>query len=58
MVEEGMFMPLLIGMGLVLGAVLVIGLLMAHRSHDVDDYYERDHEGPQVIGSSYPSGLD
>jgi hypothetical protein len=53
-----MLMPLLIGMALVLVVVLVIGLLMAHRSHDVDYYYERDHEGPQVIGSSYPSGLD
>jgi len=58
MVGEGILMPLLIGMALVLVVVLVIGLLMAHRSHDVGHYYERDHEGPQVIGSSYPSGLD
>jgi hypothetical protein len=51
-------MPVVIGLVLILAAAVAVGLLVSHRSHDADDYYERDHEGPSVVGPSYPSGLD
>jgi len=51
-------MPVVIGLVLVLAAAVAIGLLVSHRSHAAQDYYERDHEGPPVVHSTYPSGLD
>lgn len=51
-------MPLVLGLVLVLAVALAFGLFVSHRSHDSDDYYERDHEGPPVVRSAYPSGLD
>jgi hypothetical protein len=41
-----------------IAVAMAIGLLVSHRSHDAGDYYERDHEGPPVIRSTYPTGLD
>ena len=57
MSSERTLMLLVAGMVLVIAVSVVIGVLVARRSHDVDDYYERDHEDLPVIGSSYPSGL-
>jgi hypothetical protein len=51
-------MLVVIGLVLVFVLAVSIGLLVSHRSHDADDYYEHDHEGPPVIHSTYPSGLD
>jgi hypothetical protein len=51
-------MPVVIGLVLIFAVAVFIGLLVSHRSHDTDDYYERDHEGPPVIRSTYPSGLE
>lgn len=51
-------MPVVLGLVLILAVGVAIGLLVSRRSHDADDYYERDHEGPPVIRSTYPTGLD
>lgn len=51
-------MPLVIGLVLVLAVAVAIGLLVSRRSHDADNFYERDYESSRVMRSSYPSGLD
>ncbi|MCL1601749.1 MAG: hypothetical protein M3112_09490 [Actinomycetia bacterium] len=50
-------MPLVIGLVVVL-AVAVAIVLFSRRSHDADDYYALGPEGPPVIHSTCPSGLD
>ena len=47
-----------VAVNVAVAVAVAVGLLVAHRSHDADNYYERDHEGPSVVGPSYPSGLD